>query len=296
MPSKLPCPCFPPKRIFVPMDYSKPAYSALRVAMTLARRWGSTLDVIFIELRPTQLTAIGPYGMSAYAPIPSNEGEISRERKRLRKAVAGFPRTRTEVRTISGWPSEEIARIVARGSADMIVMGTHGYSGIARALLGSVAEAVMRNAKVPVLAVREGSPNRRPLRIMVPCNLTPYANQGLAYAAAVADDLRAQLSVLYVPPKGDPHGDFATPTLRNHLDAVIGSKRARSIKVEIRQGHPRSAIIEVARKGEYDLLVLSAHRRGFWVNTFAGSSVERTLRHAELPNLSVPETPPARRR
>jgi nucleotide-binding universal stress UspA family protein len=129
--------------ILVPLDGSPPSIAALDHALVLASDYDARIDVLHI------LPPSNPLGPSAQLEA-ERAVDIAVERA---WAALGVRLTR---RTISGDPLRAI--VEAAHGFDLIVMGTHGWSGRLRALLGSVAEGVVRNAPCPVLTVRDASP------------------------------------------------------------------------------------------------------------------------------------------
>ena len=141
------------RRILVPFDFSAPATQALRAAVDLAAARKGRLLV---------LHAIPPYYPAGEGPpwFPPDD-LIAADRRRLgaiaRKAAGRRVKVTSQV--VVGNPYEEILR-AARGM-DAIVMATHGRSGLAHLVIGSVAEKVVRHATVPVLTVRPRGRRRR---------------------------------------------------------------------------------------------------------------------------------------
>lgn len=141
------------RRILVPFDFSAPATQALRAAVDLAAARKGRLLV---------LHAIPPYYPAGEGPpwFPPDD-LIAADRRRLaaiaRKAAGRRVKVATQV--VVGNPYEEILR-AARGM-DAIVMATHGRSGLAHLVIGSVAEKVVRHATVPVLTIRPRGRRRR---------------------------------------------------------------------------------------------------------------------------------------
>jgi nucleotide-binding universal stress UspA family protein len=142
------------KNILVPVDFSDTATNATKLAVALARETGASLTLMHIGVVPhfyaTELGMSGPAG-----PVFTQMSqEIAREqRTRLDRlaqdAVPADVPCRTLIR--EGFPPEEILEQAAEGGHDLIVMGTHGRTGLKRALLGSVTERVVREAPVPVM-------------------------------------------------------------------------------------------------------------------------------------------------
>ena len=140
-----------PDRILVPVDLSETSLEALEFAALLAQGVSAALVVVSVleSRRHEPLPAICPEGCT--------RGECLELlfRDRLGTLVrAPAARIDHKVLVRRGKPVEEILRAAEEENADMIVMGTHGRSGLARALLGSVTEQVIRRAPCPVLAIR----------------------------------------------------------------------------------------------------------------------------------------------
>ncbi len=125
-------------KVFCPVDFSDESRAALRAAADLARRMGAGLTLFHAESAESMLQA-------AAAP----DGQLvdwRREAERLgvvRVTAASAP----------GQPAKAIVDAAAQGGFDLIVMGTHGRTGRRAALIGSVAESVVRSSRVPVLTV-----------------------------------------------------------------------------------------------------------------------------------------------
>ena len=142
------------KTIVVPCDFSEYAEQAYRWAIGLAEKWGAKI----ILLHAAQLfTSLG-YPESVYLlDLKKMEDEILADaEKRLREFMAKKDSSPVvvETRAVTGDPFWEICQTAEKEPADLIVMGSHGRTGLAHVLLGSVAERVVRHAPCPVLVAR----------------------------------------------------------------------------------------------------------------------------------------------
>jgi len=135
------------RKILFPTDFSHTGDAAMNLAASLARDWGAKLIVAHVEEPPL---AYG--GGEMYYGMP--EPRTADLAKMLEEVVPGEP-VACEHRLITGEPSEAILRLAEAESVDLIVMGTHGRTGLSRFLMGSVAEAVVRGAKCPVLTLKQ---------------------------------------------------------------------------------------------------------------------------------------------
>ena len=138
--------------ILVPTDYSEPADAALRVAAELARAFKGRLLVV--HLLPLEVYGLGEY------PVVSGDGaRLTEEKERLRAHIGkvlegGGTIPAHEVEVLWGSPYLHIVELAVERKTDLIVIGTHGRTGLRHVLLGSVAEKTVRLAPCPVLTVR----------------------------------------------------------------------------------------------------------------------------------------------
>ncbi len=145
----------PVRTILHPTDFSEPADSAYQVARLIARECGARLIALHvaglhIDVSPAVCTEWGvPF------VLPGDYlGYHSSLRGRLQAKFESDPRVHVETRLEDGDAAEEILRTAEDVACDLIVMGTHGRSGLGRLIMGSVAEAVVRQARCPVLTLR----------------------------------------------------------------------------------------------------------------------------------------------
>jgi universal stress protein A len=141
-------------RILVPTDFSKHSHNALRYATAFAEKFGAEIRLLHVV---QDLALFIPDALGVAQPLPT---AIEQFKAAACQALAryveennlGHLNLRTDVR--EGTPFLEIVRYAREAEVDLIVMGTHGHSGLAHVLLGSVTEKVVRKAPCPVLTVR----------------------------------------------------------------------------------------------------------------------------------------------
>lgn len=139
-------------RIVVPTDFSSCAEAAWATALRAAHLSGAVIILVHV-LVDTPRFAEGTAGAGLRETLEGARAWATRELdQRVAVAKAAGASARAELRT--GVPHEEILRVAAEQGADLIAIGTHGRGGLERALLGSVADRVIRLAPCPVLSVR----------------------------------------------------------------------------------------------------------------------------------------------
>ncbi len=134
-------------KILFPTDFSTTANEALRMAVSLARENGAKLLIVHVEEPPL---AYGGGDMYYGVPTPS----IDQIKTMLAEIDPGAPDVEVERHLVTGEPADAIVRLAEEEKADLIVMSTHGRTGLTRLLMGSVAETVVRRAACPVLTVK----------------------------------------------------------------------------------------------------------------------------------------------
>jgi nucleotide-binding universal stress UspA family protein len=200
-----------------------------------------------------------------------------------------------------GPPDEVLAGAAHDEHADLIVVGTHGHTGVARFLLGSVANSVVRRAPCDVLIVR-GAPLRAAFaRPLVATDFSPAAAKALDNASnVVAPGTRLEVVHAWQLPAGSwgatllGQARFPWSTVR---DAVLAAARTqadlliaehgRGFEVELVQGPPAQVITETAERGGHDLIVVGAHGNRGFRRLLLGSVAESTVRHAHCSVLVV---------
>jgi universal stress protein A len=135
------------KKILFPTDFSHTGDAALELATVLAHDAGATLLIVHVEEPPV---AYGGGEMYYGIPEPAHD-EIKRM---LQEVVPTRSDVQYEHRLVTGDPPSAIVRLVEEEGVDLIVLGTHGRTGLSRLLMGSVAEAIVRRASCPVLTYK----------------------------------------------------------------------------------------------------------------------------------------------
>jgi nucleotide-binding universal stress UspA family protein len=137
------------RAILVAADFSGCSEDAFQVARALARDYGARLTMLHVATPPPFVT---PGELQKLLAGP--DGYRGALEDRLRQVYPAAPPTAAQYLLRDGDPATEIVEAARAGGCDLIVMGTHGRTGLRRVLMGGVAEAVVRRAPCPVLTVR----------------------------------------------------------------------------------------------------------------------------------------------
>ena len=144
------------QHVLVPLDFSPYAEQALDYAITLAQHLQARVTLLHVIQLPTVVNVEGGMWPSSTF-LDDLEADVTRDMEayRTRVTAAGLA---GECLVVQGIPFQEILDIAKARQVDLIVMGTHGRTGLSHVLLGSVAEKVVRLAPCPVLVARQPAP------------------------------------------------------------------------------------------------------------------------------------------
>ena len=274
------------RHVLCPVDLSGAAAKALRYAAALSSALGAELTVLFVDSVAT-------------------ERPRDVESRELTAFIAATVGPAADVHPIQrqGEPIDEILRTSAALDCDLIVMGTHGRTGVQRLLLGSVAENVLRRSPTPVLVVPHAMAKREDLArvdsVICAVDFAESAQRVVEYAVSITATTGARLVVAHVLewseesdslPSPDAHG---FPTSEDdavaRLNTLITSEmRARcSPELAVGYGSPGDELLRLAKERGADLIVLGVRRRNALDLVLFGSTVRRVLRDAPCPVLTV---------
>ena len=142
-------------RILVPVDFSPASLKALEYAADFAKPLGAELSALFV-VEPIYYAVPDLAGAAAGTTVGLIEEQRKSGKRQLERLQARYAKRRIKLRTLlqTGTPYQAIVDSAKSLRADLIVMSTHGRTGMTHLLLGSVAERVVRTASCPVLTIR----------------------------------------------------------------------------------------------------------------------------------------------
>lgn len=295
------------QRILVPTNFSSRADAAFALGLHLARRLGAEV-VLFHVLTPLETDVWSPLYYIPEEKVLRDDLDaiITRllDDVMARHDTDGVPVTRRITRGNLAAPA--IVAGAADVEADLVVMGTHGRRGLRRALLGSVADEVVRTADCPVLLAREGATAPHPEaieRILLPVDMSDDGWAALPLADALARACGAQMDLLHVVdvfPTSGLYGLYYAPAaeimphvaaqartdMQPCLDALAAAGTVAAAHVEI--GPPGDGIVHFAGAHPVDLIVMASHGHTGLTRFMLGGVAEKVTHAAPCPVLVVP--------
>lgn len=294
-----------PTRILLSTDFSDASEEAARQAHAIAARDRAALGLVHVLPEPTPAAAQIPAWLVTHIP---NSAEIAAraraalESRAVKLMTGGVNRVDTYLEESSD-PAAALSRRAEAFGADLLVLGSHGRTGISRVLLGSVAEKVVRLAPCPVLIARKG-PESGP--VVTSTDFSDAAKPGLRAAAVEAARTGSPLLAIHVFdlawPGPTPYAVDAsalsavvsdTEALRGAREQLQGAvdEATRGLLVqatcEVLVGEPASLVVQRAEQQGARLVVVSTHGRTGLARLLLGSVAEKIVRLAHTSVMAV---------
>lgn len=278
------------KNIAFTTDLSPASYAALPFVKDFARFYGAKVWGFYVQATVPSLV------------LPTAELDLDAAGKDLAKQLGekltGIPQ---EVVVARGDTWSELATFIRKNHIDLVVMSTHGRSGVGKALLGSVAETVFRQCPCPVLTVGPNATGHLDLpvetkEILYATDFTPEAKSAAAYAISIAQEHQAGLTLLHVierPKAGElAHGsEFVSATMELLRDLVPPEAELWCKPQHIVEyGSPAESILKVANQKHAHLIVLGVKKPegNLGLTThFARATASKVVSLANCPVLTV---------
>jgi len=283
------------KNILYATDFSSASEAALPYAKALAEQYGATVHALHVRM-PATYPIVGPEAMPQV--IEAAEELAKFEARQLHDM---FPTTAHDVCVTEGELWTAVENMIREQKIDMIIIGTHGRTGIGRALLGSAAEEIFRKATCPVLTVgphiSKDTEHRLEMKeILFATDFSEESIGALPYAVSLAQEHQAYLTILHVI--GEPEvGDlintelYMASTLRRLRELVPNEADHWCMpEFEVARGNAAEKIMETAETVGADLIVLgvrSARDGAGAVTHLLRPTAHRIITQATCPVLTV---------
>src|SRR5579863_5449826 len=298
------------KNVLFATDFSATSESALPYALAICRRFGSTLHAVHVLSDANVLMMTGGVDYVSMGTIYEDAHTEAKEKlDEIAGRLEGIPQ-RSYVRHGQVW--RNLNSIIEDNHVDMIVLGTHGRTGLGKLLLGSVAEDILRHAPCPVLTVGPKVSGRAKLpafpkrghdvaplelelaQIVFATDFAPGAAGMAQRAVKLAEEFRARLTLVHViedyTQLGSRPGPIEEGTSR--LQALIPADAALQYPAEtvLEFGSAAERIVKIAAEREADMIILGARSaRDIGSTHLPWSSAHHVIAQAHCPVLTIRE-------
>lgn len=147
------------QKILVPVDFSPHSERAVRIAANLSQRYLASLTLVHVHLPPVSALA-GAFVFQSELEVDRLFAELRKQLEAEADIARSFGASSVATQIVTGVPASAVCDLANDEGFDLIVMGTHGRTGLDHALMGSVAERVVRLAPCPVLTLRAVPPSK----------------------------------------------------------------------------------------------------------------------------------------
>ena len=295
-------------RILFPTDFSPSSARTFHFALRWAETCSAALDIVHVMaiLPEVELD-------SAVANMYIKE-QGKNLRSKLEGLVSQAKETLSEVHShlLEGIPTEEITKFALSSQADLVLTGTHGWTGFDRVMLGSVAERLICNAPCPVLSIRDVKSDPTvpsndakarvasvPRHILLPIDFSDCSLEAYEYADNLEKAFDVSFTLLHVVepfsysldftlshPKEDlQHREEVNKRLEDLTNAF--TKQGLTANYMIKNKPTLEAIIEALNESDADLIVMGTHGRQGLRRLVMGNVATAVLRHSPVPVLTV---------
>ena len=291
------------KRILIPLDGSELAEGALPLGEQIARAHGGELILMRVPLAEKMMTSY-PAEYSLLWPEQSLQLSQKMSHDYLNEILSRYEGSNLAARAllVDGDVAGGIVDTAAVEEADLIIMSTHGYSGLTRWMLGSVTERVLREAHCPVLAVRDANPIEQ---ILITLDGSYLAELALEPAFALAQAFNSQVTLLQVTPdkqfanlreiEGMDMEQAArankelTAGIERHLERLIERSAPAGIRIKavVASGSPAATILDHIEYYNVNVAAMATHGRTGLRRWVYGSVTEKVMRGAKCSMLIV---------
>jgi nucleotide-binding universal stress UspA family protein len=301
------------KNILFATDFSEASEAALPYAAAISRRYGSQLHVAHIVTPASYLIPYAPDVPSTIETLHNATRADARQRMESLAAQLTPAPYRTYVREGEVW--EGLSEIIRTQEIDLLVVGTHGRTGVEKLVLGSKAEEILRQAPCPVLTVGSKVSGRAKLpavegeekhltpvdislrQIVYATDFSPESLAAARFATSLAQEFQAKLTLLHVIEKiGDLDPSSRPIDLAlQRLESLVPTEASLwcSTKPSVQFGPAAECILQAALESKADVIVLGVQAAAGHLGVathLPWATTHKVIAHAHCPVLTIPFT------
>lgn len=296
--------------ILCAVDFSRYSKRVVQYAVVLT----SALKARLIVFHAVSFPRSPLHGTVASGSSATRQAAAEQARKQINDLMADY-RLNWQARICHGDPVDEIIDQCRHQPVDLVIVASHGLTGLRRVLLGSIVEQLAHVIDRPLLVIRSKDMHRRlesvsspaARHILVGCRTGEALSAVITAALAIAPDPAAHYHFVHaqeapvdqhiIDPSTGPYGQVQKE-LQDHLLRWIESELApfdipaENRTIRIVNGHPGELLTEYADAHAVDLVVIGVHSKTRLTRRLAGSTADTLMRHAPCPVLTIPKPEP----
>lgn len=267
------------KRILVPTDFSRQAENALKVAVQVAKKYDSEIILMHMLELPMDLIA----GKSRGQDLPEALFFMRMARKRFEKLLK-----RDYLKDVKVTDTVEFHEAfngiidgVEEHDCDLIIMGSHGASGMEEVFIGSNTEKVVRHSNIPVLVIKEEIPDFKVDNFIFATDFVPEGQKSFLEALKLADQLGIDLHLVYI----NTSNKFkTTPQIEEKMKKFTQGAPTQNFTLTVYNDKSiEQGILDFSMRMDADLMGIGTHGRKGLAHLLNGSISEDLVNHARKP-------------
>ena len=296
------------KKILCATDFSEYSEYAMRYATAFAKISGGTIDCVHVVdtgfVKDGSMDGVYVSSADLQRSLESIKASAEKEmehfiRKEHFLGVDMTPHLR------EGHAADEIVKLAGEIGSDLLIIATHGRSGLERLVFGGTCDKVLRLSKTPVLAIKH--PEHEALeedgslkidRILCPLDFSEFSHSGLGIATDFARQFGSTIVLAHVVDARFDYPEWTAQVAMNtseHLAAAAGEQlkgvasEMEGVETEIfvAKGVPHRTLTDKTKESDIDLVILATHGRKGLAHALLGSVTEKVIRSAGCPVLTV---------
>ena len=269
--------------ILIPTDFSELSESAIKVGIAIAKRQNAKVTLLHIVdvlpvLLPTQVLLSDPQEV-----LSRMEEKLEEISERIRKESG----VKAVVKALEGTPADRICKFAYEENISLIVMGTHGVSGLREFFIGSEAFKVVKNATCPVLTIPGNWQKTDFEKVIFPIRLSPDIYKTYFYARPIIEKNNSELFILGLYEREKDIDNNEISISMNKLKVQVDNDNVL-FKSGITQSNDLPVkILSIAKDYKADLIILTANLDHNFKAFFVGPFVQQVVNHSRLPVLCI---------
>ncbi len=288
--------------LFVPVDFSEFSDKAVEMALLLAEKFASNITLAHVIVL-FQEEANEEKRLEQYEAFVKEREEHIHQKMEVQFPRGESTNVNVDFVVLRGFsPADSLLEYIQDHHCDLVVMGTHGRTGLKHFIHGSVAEKLVRVSPVPVLTVHRSVNKYAIKKILAPIDFSVYSQQAIEQAVSFAEQFQAKITFMHVveqeiypsfydyPLEIIPEEDeqIQQVVLKN-MEEFVADQVDESLVdgFVVQRGAAHKQIVEYTRENPVDLLVISTHGLTGLDYLLLGSTAEKVIRWAPCPVLTV---------
>jgi nucleotide-binding universal stress UspA family protein len=278
------------RNILMAVDFSPSSSGALAYATAIARRYGSRIYLAHV-IRPDVYQLVSPEAMDTVLDQARHFAEQQMAKILVSGRLRGIPH---QVLLGQGELWTIFSKLIEEHEIDLVVVGTHGRTGLEKMLIGSVAERVFRLAPCPVLTVGprvqgDVSDDAALERVLYATDFSAAAESAAAYALSLAQEQQAVLTILHVAERARDSAPAGTSAIVERLKALVPPEADLwcTPQYDVGFGTPADGILKAADEFKADLIVMGVRHPDFSFSHLPPATAYKVVCRAPRPVLTI---------